>query len=128
MRCANAKLCNRINISGSVEVSGTNLVINIPTGVFPNCYIGCLVIAQNIPDTATINMPVVISIGDDTTQYPLINKCGSPVTAGNIRSRTRYPFKVITNATSANFKLLCGIPCTFNRLQGIPVVETTTGG
>jgi hypothetical protein len=126
MKCTNSRLCNRINISSSVSVVGTDLVITIPQNVFPNCYQGCLVVAQTIPDEATINMPVVIAIGDDTTTtYPLINKCGTPVTASNIRTRTRYPFRVFTTPTSATFKLQCGVPCTVNNLPGIPAVDTT---
>ena len=129
MKCRNAKICNKINISSSVTVTGTNLVINIPQNSFPNCSVGCLVIAQAIPDTATVNMPVVITIGDDTTTtYPLINKCGAAVTASNVRTRTRYPFQVVTTPTSANFRLLCGVPCSNNNLSGIPVVSTVTGG
>lgn len=127
MKCTNSKLCKKLNISSSVTVVDTNLVITIPQNVFINCYTGCLVVAQNIPDEATINMPVVIAIGDDTTTtYPLINRCGSPVTASNIRTRTRYPFTVYTTPTSANFKLKCGVPCTSNNLTSIPVVDTTT--
>ena len=129
MKCRNAKICNKINISSSVTVVGTDLVINIPQNSFPNCYIGCLVVAQAIPDAATVNMPVVITIGDDTTTtYPLINKCGAAVTASNIRTRTRYPFQVVTTPTSANFRLLCGVPCSNNNLLGIPVVGAATGG
>jgi hypothetical protein len=126
MKCINSRLCNKINISSTVTVVGTNLVINIPQSVFANGYHGCLVIAQNIPDTATINMPVVITIGDDTTTtYPIINRCGNPVVAGSLRTRMRYPFQVLTTPTSANFKLLCGVPCISNNLQGIPVVDAT---
>ena len=126
MKCSNARLCNKISISDSVTVVDTNLVIDIPQNAFPNGFQGCIIIAQSIPDTATVNMPVVITIGGDaTTTYPLLNRCGSPVTAGTIRTRTRYPFKVITTPTSANFKLLCGVPCTANNLHGIPVITDT---
>jgi hypothetical protein len=132
MKCKNAKLCDRIFISSSVSVVGTDLVINIPQNVFINGFTGCLVIAQNIPDEATINIPVVITIGDDTTTtYPLINKCCIPVTASGLRTRTRYPFRVFTTQTSATFKLLCGVPCAHNNLQGIPIAGATapaTGG
>ena len=128
MKCRNAKICNKINISSAVTVTGTNLVVNIPSGVFPNCYTGCLVLAQNIPDTATVNMPVVITIGEDTTEYPLLNTNGAPVVASRLSTRTRYPFRVSTTQTSANFILLCGVPCNVNNLPGIPVSTTTVGG
>jgi hypothetical protein len=107
-------------------VVDTNLTINIPQNAFQNGFRGCIIIAQSIPDTATVNMPVVITIGGNTaTTYPLTNRCGAPVTAGNIKTRTRYPFKVVTTPTSANFTLLCGVPCTANNLQGIPVITDT---
>ena len=115
-----------------VTVDGTDtLVVDIPQQSFRNCERGCLVITQNIPLTATIAMPVAISIGGDTTTvYPVLD-CGcNAVTACMLRSRRRYPFQVATNATSGTFKILKNLSCAPNfNLATIPVpVAPTTGG
>lgn len=114
-----------------VAVDGVNtLVIDVPQQSFSNCQRGCLVITQNLPAAATIVMPVAISIGGvTTTVYPVVSCDCSQVTACAIRSRRRYPFKVLTNATGAVFKILKNLSCAPNNdLATIPVVETTPGG
>lgn len=117
----NCRLCNRIVISSSVTVVGTNLVINIPEGSYANGCRYCLVIAQTIPSTATISMPVVITIGTSTTQYPLVKCNCAPVTACALRTRTRYPMVVSTTATSGVFKVLRNLCCApTNVLASLP--------
>lgn len=114
-----------------VTVDGVDtLVIDVPQQSFSNCQRGCLVITQNLPAAATIVMPAAISIGGvTTTVYPVISCDCSQVTACAIRSRRRYPFKVLTNATGAVFKILKNLSCSpDNNLATIPVVETTPGG
>lgn len=114
-----------------VAVDGVNtLVIDVPQQSFSNCQRGCLVITQNLPAAATIVMPVAISIGGvRTTVYPVVSCDCSQVTACAIRSRRRYPFKVLTNTTGAVFKILKNLSCSpDNNLATIPVVETTPGG
>ena len=86
------------------------LVIDVPATTFRNCQKICLVVAQAIPTTATIAMPVAISIGGvTTTVYPLIKCDCTQVTACAIRTRTRYPLRVSTNATGGVFKVLKGL-------------------
>src|SRR5699024_12880197 len=68
------KLCNNLVISTAVAFTGGNLVITLPAGSYTNGCKYCIVIAQAIPDTTTINAPVVIQIGTGTEQYPL-TKC-----------------------------------------------------
>ena len=132
---SNCKLCNNLVISTSitiVTVAGVDtLVINIPSG---GCYCNnkkvCLVIAQTIPETATINQPVAISIGGDTTTvYPILTCKCRPVTACQLRTRTKYPLRIETTSTSAVFKSLGGLSCcpTY-QLDAIPVTTTTGGG
>ena len=122
----NCKLCNNLVISTAVTVvtiDGTDtLVIDIPSAVYSNNCKVCLVIAQTIPATATINMPVAISIGGDTTTvYPLVGCNCIQVTACALRTRCRYPTRVITNSTSAVFKSLGGLSCSpSNNLLTIP--------
>lgn len=100
------KLCKNLVISTAVAFTGGNLVITLPAGSYTNGCKYCIVIAQAIPDTTTINAPVVIQIGTGTEQYPL-TKCNcAQVTACGVRIRTKYCTVVSTNATGGTFKLL----------------------
>lgn len=129
MNCfnTNCQLCHNLVISTSVTVvtvDGTDtLVIDIPTGVYANGCKVCLVIAQAIPTTATISMPVAVSIGGDTTTvYPIVGCNCVQITACAIRTRRKYPLKVSTNATSAVFRSLGNLSCAPNTvLDTIPV-------
>lgn len=126
------RLCPNLIISTSVAVvtvNGTDtLLINIPEGTYANGCKYCIVVAQSIPSTATINMPVAVSIGGNTTTvYPLTNRCCVQVTACAIRTRTRYPVCVSTSATGGTFKVLSGLSCAPNNaLASLPVTTTTT--
>lgn len=125
------RLCRNIVISTSVTVvtvDGTDtLVIDIPNGFYANNCRVCLIVAQTIPDTATINMPVAISIGGDTTTvYPIVNCDCSQVTACAIRTRTKYGLCISTSATSAVFKTIKKLPCyPQENLAVIPAPATT---
>lgn len=129
----NCQMCKNLTYSTAVTVitiDGTDtLVINIPNDrCFNDCSMVCLVITQTIPDTATINMPVAISIGGDTTTvYPIVDKCCRQATACQLRTRKRYGLIVETNATSAVFRSLGGLSCcpTY-RLPSIPIPTTPT--
>ena len=126
---SNCMLCRRFVGSASVTVVGTSLVVNIPAASYNNCTRICLGILQELPDAATINMPVVITIGTNTTEYPLVRCDGNPVTASNIAFRGLYKLKVQSNSTSAVFKVLNGLCCSpRNNSVTIPVPETTAGG
>lgn len=123
------KLKNNLVISDSVTVvtiDGVDtLVIDVPARTFVNCYRYEIVVAQTIPDTATINMPVAISIGGDTTTvYPLVRCDCAQITACAIRARTRYPVLVATSANGGVFKVLRPLPCyPNNRLATLPVAD-----
>lgn len=124
------RLCPNLVISTSVSVvtvNGTDtLLINIPEGTYANGCKYCIVVAQSIPATATINMPVAVSIGGNTTTvYPLTNRCCAQVTACAIRTRTRYPVCVSTSATGGTFKVLSGLSCAPNNaLESLPAPTT----
>lgn len=110
------RLCRNIVISTAVTVITVDgvdtLVIDIPAGFYPDCRRVCLVVAQTIPTTATITMPVAISIGGDTTTvYPVVGCDCAQITACAIRTRTRYGLRISTNATSAVFKSLSKLSC-----------------
>ena len=126
------RLCRNIVISTAVTVvtiDGTDtLVIDIPNGFYANNCRVCLIVAQAIPTTATISMPVAISIGGDTTTvYPIVNCDCSQVTACAIRTRTKYGLCISTSATSAVFKTIKKLPCyPQETLAVIPTATTAT--
>lgn len=114
------RLCDRLILSQSVTFTGGNLVINLPAGSYNNGQKYCIVIAQAIPDTATINAPVVVTIGDGTELYPVTNRCCAQLTACAIRTRTRYSTVVSTSGTGGSFRLLGNsFPCPTNNLASI---------
>ena len=100
------KLCDRLVISQAVTFAGGVLTINLPAGSYNDGQRYCIVIAQTIPDTATITAPVVVTIGDGTVTYPLVDQCCAQVTACALRTRTRYAVRVATSATGGSFKML----------------------
>lgn len=123
------RLCDRLVISQGVTFAGGVLTINLPAGSYQNGEKYCIVVAQAIPDTATINAPVVITIGTGTVQYPL-TKCNcAQVTACGIRTRTRYSTVVSTSATGVSFRML-GKPCCTpsNALPAIDGTAPAVGG
>lgn len=123
------KLCDRLIISTSVSVvtvGGVDtLVIDIPARTYMNGEKYCIVVSQAIPTTATILMPVAISIGGVTDiVYPLTKRDCTQVTASGIHTRTKYSTKVITGVTSGVFRLLCDVDCyPATTLSGLPVRE-----
>lgn len=126
------KLCDNLIISQSVTIVTVNgvdtLVIDLPSRTYMDNCKYCIVIAQTIPTTATINMPVAFSIGGvTTTVYPFVRCDCSQVTACAIRNRTRYSTKVSTNTVSGVFKSLGGLSCCpTNNLASLPIVTTAT--
>ena len=114
------RLCDRLILSQAVTFTGGNLVINLPAGSYNNGEKYCIVVAQAIPAAATINAPVVITIGTGTQQYPLTDRCCAQVTACGIRTRTRYSAVVSTSPTGGTFRLLGNTcPCPTNDLRSI---------
>lgn len=114
------KLCKRLIISQSVTFTGGTLIVNIPAGSYQDGCKYCIIIAQAIPSTTTINAPVVITIGAGTEQYPLVNRCCAQVTACGVRTRTKYSVVVATSATGGTFKMLGKPACApDNRLTSI---------
>lgn len=115
MACNNVcRLCKRFVISSAVTFTGGNLVINIPAGTYGNGEKYCIVVAQTIPSTTTINAPVYVTIGTGTTLYPVTNKCCAQLTACAIRTRTKYSTVVSTTPTGGAFKLLGRPACAPN--------------
>lgn len=125
----NCRICNRLVISTAVTVvtvGGVDtLVIDLPATTASTYLNGCkycVVVAQAIPTTATIAMPVAFSIGGDTTTvYPFVNNCCQNITACAIQTRTKYPVCISTTATGGSFKSLRRLNCyPTNVLASLP--------
>ena len=115
----NCKICDKLVISTAVNWDGTSLIIALPSGSFRDGETFCLVVAQSRPATATVDAPVVLTIGADSTQYPLTS-CGcKPVTACQIGTRKRYPVLISTTPTGAVFRLMRRTGCCSNNLQAV---------
>ena len=131
------RICPRIIISTAVTVVTVDgvdtLVIDLPVaGVGTVPYLNgckyCVVVAQTVPDTATINMPVAFSIGGDTTTvYPFLNCNCTQVTACAIQTRTKYPVLISTTATSGTFKSLRKLNCYPTAVLSTLPVPADTG-
>lgn len=130
----NCRLCPRMVISTAVTVITVDgvdtLVIDLPAGAYGNLCKYCIVVAQTIPATATINMPVAFSIGGDTTVvYPFINCNCVQVTACGVQTRTKYPVTVFTNTTSGVFRSMRRLSCyPANNLTSLPAPAVAVAG
>lgn len=120
------KLCPKLIISESVTFTAPNLVIDLPAGAYANGEKYCIVVAQTIPDEATRNAPVVITIGGGAVQYPLNQRNGAQATASGINSRTKYETCVATTPTTGAFRLLGRIYCC--PTDNLPAIDGTAPG
>lgn len=124
------KLCPRLVISDSLTFAGGNLLIDIPSGSYARHGQYCLIVAQAIPATATVDAPVYITIGGDTTTlYPLEQGDCTQVTACAIKPRTRYTMCVETTPTGGSFRIpgkLCSGAAI--ALQAIPAPAAAGDG
>lgn len=129
------KLCSNLIISNSISVvtvDGTDtLLIDIPSSTYRQGEVFCIVTAQSIPSTATVTMPVAISIGGDTTNvYPLVcSKTCLQAVACQVNARRKYKVVVSTNTSSGVFKAIYGLNsyCA-ELLPSLPVVAGTAVG
>lgn len=108
------RLCKRLIISTAVAFTNDQLVITIPAGSYEDGEKYCIVVAQSIPEETTITAPVFIQIGEGTELYPLDRCDCSQATACNIRTRTRYSTRVVTDANTGTFRLLGKTCCAPN--------------
>lgn len=125
----NCSLCNKFILSQSITFADDTLVVNLPAGSYGNCEKYCIVLAQSIPETTTINAPVVFTIGTGTTQYPFVNCNCTPIYASQVRTRRLYSTRVNTAVNTGVFKYIgkCRLPSNATTtIQSIPV--TTAGG
>lgn len=110
------KLCNKLILSTAINYDATTdtIIVDLPANSYKNNCKFCIVLAQAIPTSATINSTVVFSIGGGATRYPFVNCDCTPVYACQIRTRRIYPTRVNTAVNSGVFKYIgrCKLPCT----------------
>ena len=110
------KLCPHFVVTTGVAFTDGNLVLTLPDNVtYEDREKFCIVIGQTIPDTTTLNAPVVAVIGAGTEQFAL-TRCGVPVVSQQVAVRRVYPVVVRTSADTGTFVVL----------RCLPYVETTT--
>ena len=114
MACFNStcgKICSHFVVTTAVTFAADTLVLTLPDDVTYNDgekY--CVVIGQSIPDTTTLNAPVVAVIGTGTTQFPLLTRCGAPVVSQQVRTRVKYPVISTTSSTGGSLRVLRCLP------------------
>lgn len=107
-----SRVCRYLVYSEASAVTGGNLIVDLPEITYRDCNKFCLVLTQALPDTATVNMPVFVTVGEDTTTtYPLVDCTGLQVTASMITTRCRYPVIRVTNGVSTVFKIQRNLSC-----------------
>lgn len=125
MSCNNVcKLCNNLIISEAVAFDSTtnSLDITIPNNCYRNCQKVCIVVAQTIPASTTINALVYIVVNG--TRFPLQRCNGAQTNACEIRTRTKYSTRVVTNTINGAFRLLGRTyACCPESLQTLPVSD-----
>lgn len=134
MSCNKIKtLCPNTVVSSSVSLATvggvSTLVIDIPATVMRDRECFRLIVAQEIPEAATVSTPVALGIGGVTDPvYPLV-RCGCrPVTACAIRTRGIYDVQVSTTPTGANIWVKSGLACApVNNLRSIPAPAAGDG-
>lgn len=128
MSCNNVcKLCSNLIISEAINFDPTtnSLDITIPNSCYRNCQKVCIVVAQTIPASTTINALVYIVVNG--TRFPLQRCDGAQTNACEIRTRTKYSTRVVTNTVSGAFRLLGRTyACCPESLQTLPIPATTT--
>lgn len=116
MECIrNCKLCNNLILSTAInyDAATDRILVGLPANTFENCQKYCIVLAQTIPEAATINSQVFFTVGTNPTQYPFVNKDCTPVFATQVRTRRIYSTRVNTSIETGVFKYVgkCPLPC-----------------
>ena len=123
------RLCDRLILSQAVTFADGTLTVNLPAGSYGNGCGYCIVVAQAIPADTTITAPVVVTVGDGTVEYPLVNRCCAQLTACALRTRTKYPVVVATDAAGGTFKVTGRVACApSNALAALDGTAPAEGG
>lgn len=127
MECIkNCKLCERLILSTAInyDTATNTVIVALPATSFENCRKYCIVLAQAIPEAATITAEVVFTVGTNPAQYPFLNKNCIPVSVTQIRTRRIYPVKLSTSIGNGVFKYIgsCPLPCVSNSgVDSLPI-------
>ncbi len=81
------------------------LTINVPQRSFDSGKRYYLRIEEPIPAETTIGAAVVLTIGDGTVEYPLLDCNGTPITAERIRSGYRYTIELVGTPANGAFRV-----------------------
>lgn len=125
----NCQLCKNFIISTAInfDPATNSVIIDLPANSYSNNCEYCIVLAQSIPDSATLNSIVVFTIGGGVTQYPFVNRDCTPIYASQLRTRRLYKTRVNTAVNTGIFKYIgkCCLPSNATTVsQSIPVPET----
>lgn len=125
--CRN-RMCKRFRMTQAVTFADGELILNLEEGEYLNGQQYCIVVADTIPTDVIARSPVVVTIGDGTVQYPLVDRCGDQVTERIIGSRRIYKTMVRTTGTSGVFRLLDYKVCDPVVLESINGTAPVAGG
>jgi len=126
------RLCPNFAVTTDAAFADDTLTLTLPDDItYANGCKYCFVIGQTIPEETTLNAATVAVIGDGTTTFSIVNRCGAPVLARQLSVRTVYPFRVSTTATGGTIKILRDLPrvdsITLNALNDAPAAEGGAG-
>lgn len=92
--------------AAEITFADDTLTINVPQRSFNSGWPYFLRIEDPIPAETTIGAVVVITIGEGTVEYPLVDCMGAPVTAERLRNGYIYPIKLIGTPTDGAFRII----------------------
>lgn len=126
----NCRLCDKLILSTAInfDAATNQVIVALPANAYGNCQKYCIVLAQSIPTSATINSTVVFTIGNNPTRFPFVNKDCTPIYASQIRTRRIYTTRVNTAVNTGVFKYIgnCCLPSAAITVNNsIPVATTT---
>lgn len=106
-----------------VTFADDTLTINLPARSYNSGIPYFLRLLDPIPAETTIGAEVVITIGDGTVEYPLLDCNGVQVTAERLRSGYSYPVAVVSSGANGAFRLLA--PLTYSRFNAAFSIDGT---
>lgn len=129
--CACNECPRKVYVSTSTFADGV-VTLNFPdTMSYANRCKYCFVLTANLPEEATLVAPVVVTVGDGTTEFPLLDRCGRQVIAKQLLTRKRYPIRISTTATAGSITVLCCLPevdgTTLATLNDVPAAAGGVG-
>lgn len=118
-------VCSNLVVSTSVQISGSQMVVTIPQATYTNNQKLCILIAQDIPASAT-PLPVVIAVTGSSINIPYRTICGHNVFSDQLIKGKIYPSYAATDSQTfvCRIKERC-LPCTnYDFSATIPAAST----